>query len=248
VRETRDLPGLLRDLVVDPGRPRVTWYGPGGERVELSGKTLLNWVSKTANLLVAELDAEPGTTVGLDLPAHWRTVSWVLATWAAGAHAVVAPEKPGLDVLVTTEPGPAGAGTTGAADRVVAVALPALATSFGAGLPPGVLDGAVEVRLQPDAFFAPAPPDAGDPALTAAGRTTAHGELLAQARDLATAAGVRPGDRVLTGASPDRALTAWLGVLALDGSLVLHHDAAGTAGTAGAVDAVAGQEGVTRRL
>jgi uncharacterized protein (TIGR03089 family) len=156
-----------------PGRPRVTWYGPGGERVELSGKTLLNWVSKTANLLVDELDAEPGTAVGIDLPAHWRTVSWLLATWAAGAHALVAPDVgvgggetsdvgvgggetssvPGLDVLVTTEPGP------GRAEHVVAVALPALATSFGAPL--AARRPRRGHRGAPAAGRVPAVPDAG---------------------------------------------------------------------------------------
>src|SRR3712207_5978996 len=95
-----DLPGLLDALLVDPGRPRVTWYGPGGERIELSGKVLGNWVAKTANLLVDELDVEPGGTVGVDLPTHWRAVVWLLAGWAAGAQVVVAPVGP-VDVLVT---------------------------------------------------------------------------------------------------------------------------------------------------
>ncbi len=36
----------------DPGRPRLTWYGADGERVELSARVLENWVAKTANLLV----------------------------------------------------------------------------------------------------------------------------------------------------------------------------------------------------
>ena len=234
--QVRDLPEVFRALLLEPGRPRVTWYGPGGERVELSGKTLLNWVSKTANLLVDELDAEPGTTVGLDLPPHWRTVSWLLATWAAGAHALVAPEKPGLDVLVTTDPG------SGRAEHVVAVALPALATSFGAPLPHAVHDAAVEVRRQPDVFRPYLTPAADDPALTANGGTTSHGELLATAREAAAAAGVRPGDRVLTGAGPELALATWLGVLALDGSLVLHHDPAGAPAS---LDA---QEAVSRRL
>jgi len=236
VSDVRDLPGVFRLLLLEPGRPRVTWYGPGGERVELSGKTLLNWVSKTANLLVDELDAEPGTAVGIDLPAHWRTVSWLLATWAAGAHALVAPEKPGLDVLVTTEPG------AGRAEHVVAVALPALATSFGAPLPHTVHDAAIEVRRQPDVFQPYLTPDPGDAAFTAAGRTTSHGELVAAARAAAGAAGVRPGDRVLTGAGPELALATWLGVLALDGSLVLHHD------PAGAPASLDGQEAISRRL
>jgi hypothetical protein len=47
---------------------------------------------------------------------------------------------------------------------------------------------------------------------------------------------------VLTGAGPELALAAWLGVLALDGSLVLHHDPAGAPAS---LDA---QEAVSRRL
>jgi hypothetical protein len=67
----------------------VTWYGPAGERVELSAKVLDNWVSKTANLLVDELDVGPGSAVLVDLPGHWRTVTWLLAVWATGAAAVL---------------------------------------------------------------------------------------------------------------------------------------------------------------
>jgi uncharacterized protein (TIGR03089 family) len=241
--EPRDVPGLLAGLLDDPGRPRLTWYGPDAERVELSGKVLLNWISKTANLLVDELDAGPGSTVGIELPAHWRAVTWVLATWAAGAHAVVAPQEQtwasvggsGIDVLVTTDPRPvAGA-------QVVAVALPALATSFGPGLPAGALDAATETRLQPDVFHAGQAPDAGDPAFTADGRTMPYGDLVAAARTNAIGSGLHPGDRVLSGAGPEDAVVGWLGVLALDGSVVLHHD------VGAATDALVEQEGVTRR-
>ena len=40
-------------------RPAPPWYGDDGERVELSGPVLAQWVTKTANLLVEELDAGP---------------------------------------------------------------------------------------------------------------------------------------------------------------------------------------------
>lgn len=230
--EPRDVPDLLNHLLTDPGRPRLTWYGPDGERVELSAKVLDNWVAKTANLLVEELDAGPGRTVGIDLPTHWRTVVWLLATWSAGAHAVIAPAPDDApDVLVTTDADRAKA----ASGLVVAVALPALATSFGPGLPPGALDAASEVRRQSDVFTLLDRPAPADPAWSHAGRTVPHGDLLAVAREGATGAGAGPGDRVLATTGPDDALTAWLGPLALDGSLVL-----------GAVDArLRAQEGVT---
>lgn len=233
--EPRDVPALSLQLLADPGRPRVTWYGADAERVELSGKTLLNWVSKTANLLTDELDAAPGTTVGMELPPHWRAVTWVLATWTTGAHVVVAPEAE-VDVLVTTDPA-----TTTPAGRVVVVPLPALAMSYGPGLPHGVLDGATEVRLQPDVHHPAQAPGPADPAFTASGRTLPYGDLLAMARTNALGSGLHPGDRVLSGAGAEDAVVGWLGVLAIDGSIVLHHD------LAAAGDDLASQEAVTRR-
>ena len=54
---------VLTLLQREPGRPRLTWYGDGPERIELSGAVLANWVAKTTNLLVEELDAAAGETV-----------------------------------------------------------------------------------------------------------------------------------------------------------------------------------------
>ncbi|NKY41606.1 TIGR03089 family protein, partial [Cellulomonas septica] len=112
---------LLALVTRNPGRPRLTWYSADGERVELSGAVLENWVNKTTNLLVEELDAGPGTRVLLDLPGHWRTVVWALATWRCGACVVVGDGE--ADVVVTSRPA-AHAGTSA---HLVAVALPALA-------------------------------------------------------------------------------------------------------------------------
>ncbi len=50
-------------VATDPNRPLLTWYDDAtGERTELSGATLANWVAKTANLLVDELALGPGGT------------------------------------------------------------------------------------------------------------------------------------------------------------------------------------------
>src|SRR3954447_9490736 len=87
------VPELLRAMVAsDPGRPRLTWYGPDGERIELSARTLENWVAKSANLLMEEFDAGPGTRIAVRLPPHWRTATWLLAAWTVGACAVVGRE------------------------------------------------------------------------------------------------------------------------------------------------------------
>ena len=56
----------------DAAAPLVTFYDDAtGERVELSGATLGNWVAKTANLLQEEFDVGPGSTVAVALPVHW---------------------------------------------------------------------------------------------------------------------------------------------------------------------------------
>ena len=36
-------------------------------------------------MLQDDLDGAPATTVGLDLPAHWRAFYWALAAWSVGA-------------------------------------------------------------------------------------------------------------------------------------------------------------------
>jgi uncharacterized protein (TIGR03089 family) len=232
------LAGLLR---ADPGRPRVTWYGPDGDRVELSARTLDNWVAKAANLLVEEYDAGPGTFVDVRLPGHWRTVTWLLATWVVGAGAAVGGDRAG-DVLVTDDP--AAAVADGAEpSAVVAVALPALATSFGAGLPTGVLDGTAEVRLRGDVFVPLVAPTATDTALVLPTGPLTHGELLPAARDVARAAGWPAQVRLLTPAGPGDAVTAVLAPLLLDGSVVLHSPAL----DADRLDRIAEQERTTAR-
>src|SRR4051794_22652943 len=180
----------MLDLIsVDPGRPRVTWYGTDHERVEFSAKTLNNWVSKTANLLVDELDAGPGCRLGIALPAHWRTVVWLLAGWSGGAHAIVlasagppVPDAPttAVDVLVTDRPSSPPPGTI--ESQLVVVSLPALATRFLGDVPTGAIDAAAEIRLQPDVFVAGARTAGAGPAFTSGGRTVSHADLMTAAR------------------------------------------------------------------
>ena len=255
-----DVPALLRRLMADdPGRPRVTWYGPDGERVELSAKVLDNWVAKTANLLVDELDAGPGTRVGIALPPHWRTVTWLLATWSTGACAVLPGSEPGsepgpepgellagtledVDVLVAADVTLLAGAARGTA-AAVAVTLPALAAGYGPDLPPGVLDAAAGVRSHGDVFVPFVRPVPADPALATPGGTVPHGDLLAAAERAAAEAGWADGVRLLTAGEPSRAVRDILGPLVRSGSVVLHHDLA-SAG-ADALAALRRQEAVT---
>ena len=169
----------------DAARPRLTWYdNETGERVELSGATLLNWVHKTANFMIDELFVEPGVSISLQLPRHWLTAVWWLAAHAVGSQPQLAPpsnEPPvgSFDVAVF---GPKAlehlAGVDGSApssgaawaqvEHRVAVALTPMATGFvgrGQPLPAGIIDFETEVRGQPDAFIGN---DEGTPAVAEA--------------------------------------------------------------------------------
>src|SRR5919201_780724 len=65
---------LAAALAADAARPLLTWYDDAnGERVELSGATLANWVAKSANLLVDGSGLAPGDPAGVRLPPHWQS-------------------------------------------------------------------------------------------------------------------------------------------------------------------------------
>ncbi|HEX8495934.1 MAG TPA: TIGR03089 family protein [Actinomycetales bacterium] len=220
------VPALLRAMSdSDPGRPRLTWYddSPGptrGERIELSARVLANWVAKAANLLVDELDVEPGDVVVVDLPVHWRGAYWVLAGLSAGATVVVSPGDVPADVRVWLTDDPLTAPPAG---TVVAVTLPALARAWvGAPLPDGVVDEAASVTGQPDVFEPAEQPDAGTTALVVGGTSLTYDQLMpaAQAAGVSWAAGVR----LLSTLGALDPVGQLLAPLLLDGSIVLVRD------------------------
>lgn len=88
-------------LAGDLSRPRLTWYDDGtGERIDLSGKTLLNWVAKAGNWLDLEMGLAPGDELALVMPPnHWRTIYWSLAGWSRGL--TVHLETADADAVVT---------------------------------------------------------------------------------------------------------------------------------------------------
>ena len=248
---------LLRET--EPGRPRLTWYGVDGERVELSGRVLDNWVAKTANLLVDELDVGPGSRVLLHLPVHWRTATWLLAVWAVGACAVLPPEGAlgpldvgTVDVVVTDRPQLVGE-LVAAGAQLVVQPLPALAVRWTGALPDGALDATSEVRGQGDVFTPLSAAAGDDPALEPApGIVVEHGALFGTAGRALAAVGwaARPRVLVEVGDTDGRPLdpTRWLlAALAADGSVVVVESTAGSDDLARKGLDVAAQEGVTAR-
>ena len=231
------VPALLaRAQASDPGRPRLTWYGADGERVELSARVLANWVAKTANLLVEELldpvapgpaAGSPAAAVALDLPVHWRSVVWGLAAWSVGAR-LAATDEP-VAVVVTVDPASAPPPAPGGAPLVV-VTLAALA--FAGDVPAGALDYNAVVAgygdqmpfdVEPLAVdVAPLPPHVGTPAGSVAPRVLVE-------------AGASPAPAAL-----ERVLGTVVAALAADGSVVLRGEGAPEAGHLAEVERVTG--------
>ncbi|MGK5675834.1 TIGR03089 family protein [Micromonospora sp. URMC 106] len=176
-------------IATDSTRPLLTWYDDAtGERTELSGATLANWVAKTANLLVDEVAVGPGDTAGVLLPPHWQTAAVLLGCWSAGLRVADTPGD--VDVLFAASARLAEADAWSAGERYV-LALDPFALPMRQ-VPPGFADYVSVVRAHGDHFtpYAAGPDDT---------------ELLARAAARAGALGIAAGDRVLvdTAAYPD---------------------------------------------
>jgi uncharacterized protein (TIGR03089 family) len=144
--------GRLRRWVRERGAsPLLTYYDLAtGERTELSGVSVANWVDKTSNLLVDELGSEPGDQVELAVaernPGHWVTLVWQLACWQVGA-AVTLGRRTSAAVVVV---GPEDSTAAAAGASVLMCSLHPLGLPLTQPPGGGVLDYILEVRAQPD--------------------------------------------------------------------------------------------------
>ncbi|MFC4148270.1 TIGR03089 family protein [Micromonospora mangrovi] len=199
---------VLADAIApDPTRPLLTWYDDAtGERTELSGATLANWVAKTANLLVDEAALAPGDPAGVLLPPHWQTAAVLLGCWSAKLTVVDAPGT--VDVLFAAVDRLTEAAAWSAGERY-ALALDPFALPMRQ-VPAGFADFVSEVRGHGDHFTPypePGPEDA---------------DLLARAEARAAQLGIAAGDRVLIDVSTHPDPVDWLLAPLLRGaSLVL---------------------------
>ena len=86
----------------DPTTPLLTWYDDAsGDRTELSGATLDNWVSKTANLLIDGAGLGTGDAVAVLLPPHWQTAAILLGASAAGLAVDLGGDPQPVEALFT---------------------------------------------------------------------------------------------------------------------------------------------------
>jgi uncharacterized protein (TIGR03089 family) len=167
-------------------QPLITFYDDGsGERAELSGATLANWVAKTANLLVDGLGLSPGQRAAVRLPPHWQTAAVLLGCWVAGLTVDLAGGGRAAVAFVAdgTEPP--------LADEVYALALAPFGMPFRGSPPTGTADFILEMRPYGDRL----PPVAAAPGQVAIAPATTHAELAAPAGVPVAARVLIDGDR-----------------------------------------------------
>lgn len=195
-------------------RPLITYYDDAtGERTELSGATLANWVAKTANLLVDGLGLGPGQTAAVRLPPHWQTAAVLLGCWLVGLTVDLTGDGR-TDVAFVTAPSSAPDAAGPEADEVYALALDPLGQPFRPGPPPGTTDFIVEMRPHGDRL----PPVAATPDQVALADGTRHRALLEQARR----SSIPTAERVLIDADTHPDPVVWLvAPLAAGASVVL---------------------------
>ncbi|HEX6968057.1 MAG TPA: TIGR03089 family protein [Micromonosporaceae bacterium] len=192
----------------DPTRPLLTFYDDAtGERTELSGATLDNWVAKTANLLIDAAGTAPGDTAAVLLPPHWQTAAVLLGCWSAQLAVTVDAPQP-VDVLFVAADRIDEASAWPAGERYV-LGLAPLAAPLRE-VPAGFADYVAEVRAHGD-HFAPYP-----------GAGPQDAQLGRRAARRAAELGIGIGDRVLIAAARHTDPVDWLlGPLSVGASIVL---------------------------
>ena len=203
------IPALLAAaLRRDPTTPLLTWYDDAsGDRTELSGTTLDNWVAKTANLLIDGAGLGPGDTVAVLLPPHWQTAAVLLGAAAAGLAVDLGGDPQPVEALFTTpeRAETAAAWTTG--DRYVTGLLP-LAMPLRQ-VPPGFVDYPTEVRTHGD-HFRPVQTVAPDDRAIAGPTELSHSSVVQEAAERAAELGITAGGRVLVDARTHPDPVDWL--------------------------------------
>ncbi|WP_433828558.1 TIGR03089 family protein [Actinoplanes sp. CA-015351] len=192
----------------DPTAPLLTWYDDAsGDRTELSGATLDNWVSKSANMLVDGVGLGHGDIVALILPPHWQTAALLLGVSVAGLAADLGEEPQPVEAVFTTPDLVVRATAWSALDRYATGLLP-LAMPLRT-LPEGYADYVTEVRNYGDHFRGGAPVDPADLALSGPYELS-HSDVIEAATERAAELGIAAGDRVLVDTAVHPEAADWL--------------------------------------
>ncbi|MHB2252408.1 TIGR03089 family protein [Corynebacterium aurimucosum] len=156
-------------LSADASAPRLSVYNEAdGTRMDFSAQTLENWTSKIANMLLEELDLEPGadSRILIDLPVSWQAAVIALGALAAGipfditdGAAAAEPTPDDIAVVFTSPEAYLEANADSASAPLVDTVL-VTQDPFGRGvvesggdLPLGTIDFGPTVRFYGDHFY-----------------------------------------------------------------------------------------------
>ena len=185
--------------------PLVTWYDDAlGERSEISGQTMANWVAKTANLLTDGLGLGPGDRASLGLPPHWQTVGVAIGCWSAGLCVAEGPQPSDVAFVATEQATPSWPGGDRFSCGLHPLGMPARAGT----VPSGYADFIAEMRVHGD-YFKPRPVGGAAAAMDRDGRRRTHADLIAEAKSRAKHHGI-DGGRVLIDADAHPDMLDWL--------------------------------------
>lgn len=129
--------------------PALLWYSAPGERIELSGRVLDNWVSKSANFLVDECELGAAQQYTLTQQVHWRSLVLLLAALRVGARLTFEGGGEGSQVHAAFSPAEI---EQSAAEYPVLVDRGPLSMRFMGQVPAGTTDYCAEVRSHSDAY------------------------------------------------------------------------------------------------
>lgn len=137
--------------------PALVWYSVPGERVELSGRVLMNWVAKTSNFLDDELEFSDNPYATLAMGPHWRSCALALAVLnTSGRLSFSAEETTDYEPQVFFSDDSRlleACAEDGVYEYTVAVDHGALSPRYMGILPAGVTDYCAQVRSFGDAYF-----------------------------------------------------------------------------------------------
>lgn len=143
--------------------PALLWYSAQGERIELSGRVLDNWVSKSANFLVDECELGAAQQYTLTQQVHWRSLVLLLAGLRVGARLTFESGGEGSQVHAAFSPTEI---EQSAAEYPVLVDRGPLSMRFMGQAPAGTTDYCAEVRSHSDAYSGFSLPHESDAAFT----------------------------------------------------------------------------------
>lgn len=144
--------------------PALVWYSVPGERIELSGRVLMNWVAKTSNFLDDELDFSDDPEATVAFGPHWRSAAIACAVLNAGGK--VSFETDSVSPIFVTDSVDEAVTHLKSDEHeyVVAVDRGALSPRFMGSLPADAVDYCAEVRSFGDVYFPLNPTSGAEPA------------------------------------------------------------------------------------